>query len=77
MSFLIFKSRIQNELSPLERERLFALIKKQCRVAIVVITAEEIDNIRREMTMNACVARAHSEVIQKLIPVPRMSMHAM
>ena len=56
------------QLSPLERERLFALIKKQCRVAIVVITAEEIDNIRREMTMNACVARAHSEVIQKLRP---------
>jgi ribonuclease HII len=56
------------QLSPPERERLFGLIKKRCKVAIVVISAEEIDAIRREMTMNACVARAHAEVIQKLKP---------
>jgi len=51
-----------------ERERLFVLIKKRCRVTTVVIPAEEIDSIRCEMTMNSCVARAHAEVIQKLAP---------
>jgi ribonuclease HII len=56
------------QLAPQERERLFVLIKKRCRVATVVIPAEEIDAIRREMTMNSCVARAHAEVIQRLAP---------
>lgn len=56
------------QLTPAERERLFLLIKKRCKVAIVKITAEEIDAIRREMTMNSCVARAHAEVIRKLAP---------
>jgi ribonuclease HII len=56
------------QLSPSERERLFPLIKKRCKVATVVIPAEEIDAIRREMTMNACVARAHAQVICKLAP---------
>jgi len=56
------------QLTPAERERLFPLIKKRCRVATVVIPAEEIDAIRREMTMNACVARAHAQVIRKLAP---------
>jgi len=56
------------QLSPADRERLFPLIKKRCRIATVVIPAEEIDAIRREMTMNACVARAHAQVIEKLAP---------
>ena len=56
------------QLTPAERERLFPLIKKRCKVAVVIIPAEEIDAIRREMTMNACVARAHVQVIQKLAP---------
>jgi len=55
-------------LTPAERERLFPLIKKLCRVATVIIPPEEIDAIRREMTMNACVARAHAQVIRKLAP---------
>ena len=55
-------------LTPKERERLFPLIKKRCMVATVVIPADEIDAIRREMTMNTCVARAHAQVIQKLAP---------
>ena len=58
--------RDSKQLSPEERERLFAVIKKKCRVATVVIPAEEIDAIRREMTMNACVARAHAAVIARL-----------
>lgn len=55
-------------LTPAERERIFPLIKKRCRTAVVIIPAEEIDLIRREMTMNACVARAHAQVIEKLGP---------
>jgi ribonuclease HII len=56
------------KLTQKERERLFSLIKKRCRIATIVIPAEEIDAIRREMTMNACVARAHAQLIEKLAP---------
>ncbi len=55
-------------LSPQERERLYILIRKSCHVATVSIEAAEIDIIRREMTMNACVARAHAQAIGKLSP---------
>ncbi|MFA5331417.1 MAG: ribonuclease HII [Methanoregula sp.] len=55
-------------LSPAERERLFPLIKKRCKIATVIIAADEIDEIRRGMTMNTCVARAHAEVIRKIAP---------
>jgi len=55
-------------LTPAERERLFPLIKKRCKTAIVILPAEEIDRSRREMTMNAIVARAHAQVIAALAP---------
>ena len=55
-------------LSPGERERLYPLIRRRCKVATVTIDAQEIDAIRNEMTMNACVARAHAQVIAKLSP---------
>ncbi len=55
-------------LSAPERERLYPLIRKRAKVATVTIHAHEIDAIRREMTMNACVARAHAEVIRQLSP---------
>jgi ribonuclease HII len=55
-------------LSPKERERLYPLIRRRCKVATVTINAQEIDTIRTEMTMNACVARAHAQVISKLSP---------
>jgi len=55
-------------LSPKERERLYREIRKRCKVATVTIDAQEIDLIRTEMTMNACVARAHAQVITKLSP---------
>ncbi len=55
-------------LSPQERERLYSLIRKSCHVATVSIEAAEIDIIRQEMTMNACVARAHAQAIGKLSP---------
>lgn len=55
-------------LSPRERERLYVQIRKRCKVVTVTINAQEIDAIRNEMTMNACVARAHAQVIAKLSP---------
>ena len=55
-------------LSPKERERLSVQIRKRCRVTTVTIDAQEIDAIRHEMTMNACVARAHASVIARLAP---------
>jgi len=55
-------------LSPRVRERLFAIIRKRFSVATVRIDAHEIDEIRMGMTMNACVARAHAQVIDKLSP---------
>lgn len=55
-------------LTPAERDRLYLLIRKKCTIATVVIDADRIDAIRQEMTLNACVARAHAEVIRKLSP---------
>lgn len=55
-------------LSEKERERLYPLIKKHCRVAILKLDAQEIDAVRNEMTLNQAVARAHAKVISKLAP---------
>jgi ribonuclease HII len=55
-------------LSPGQRERLYVQIRKRSKVTTVTIHAHEIDAIRMEMTMNACVARAHAQVINKLSP---------
>ena len=51
-----------------ERERLYTIIRKKCRVAIVRLDAQEIDAVRQDMTLNAAVARAHAQVITKLSP---------
>jgi ribonuclease HII len=56
------------QVSPKERERLYTVIKKQCRVVTVRLDAHDIDRIRTEMTMNAAVARAHAKAIAKLSP---------
>ncbi|MFA6226174.1 MAG: ribonuclease HII [Methanoregula sp.] len=55
-------------LSANERERLYTIIKKKCRVAIVRLDAQDIDAVRQEMTLNAAVARAHAQVIATLSP---------
>jgi ribonuclease HII len=55
-------------LSPRERERLFPLIQERCRVATICLDAQDIDAARQEMTMNAVVARAHAQAIDKLAP---------
>jgi ribonuclease HII len=55
-------------LSPKERERLYPLIRKRCRVVTVRLDAREIDAIRAEMTLNSAVARVHAQAIAKLSP---------
>jgi len=56
------------QLSPEVRERLYSVIRKRFKVATVRIDAHEIDEIRRGMTLNSCIARAHAQVIGKLCP---------
>jgi len=55
-------------LSEKERERLYPLIRKRCRVATIKLEARDIDAVRLEMTMNAAVARAHAQAITKIRP---------
>ncbi len=55
-------------LSSEKREHVFKLIGKRCSIATVIISAEEIDARRKEMSLNACVARAHAAVICRLQP---------
>jgi ribonuclease HII len=55
-------------LSEKERERLYPLIRRHCKVSVLKLDAHEIDVIRNEMTLNAAVARAHAKVISKLSP---------
>jgi ribonuclease HII len=51
-----------------ERERLYKIIKKKCQVATVRLDAQQIDIMRRDMTLNEAVARAHAQVIINLSP---------
>jgi ribonuclease HII len=55
-------------LSEAQRERLYPVIRKKCKVAVVSLDAQDIDAIRKEMTLNAAVARAHAQAISKLSP---------
>jgi ribonuclease HII len=55
-------------LSAKERERLYKIIKKKCQVATVRLDAQQIDIMRRDMTLNEAVARSHAQVIIKLSP---------
>lgn len=55
-------------LTPAKRDQLYPRIRKRCRVATIVIPAHRIDAIRREMTINTCIAHAHAEVIRRLTP---------
>jgi ribonuclease HII len=51
-----------------ERERLYKIIRKKCQVTTVRLDAPQIDIMRREMTLNEAVARAHAQVIIRLSP---------
>jgi ribonuclease HII len=54
--------------SPRERERLYPLIRAQCKVATIKLDAQDIDAIRTEMTLNAAMARTHARAIDKISP---------
>ena len=60
--------RDSKTVSPRERERLYPLIRKRCRVATIRLDAQDIDAIRNEMTLNAAMARTHARAIDKLSP---------
>lgn len=66
--FLEIPVKDSKKLSPAAREALYEQIKKHCRIATVVIDAHEIDTLRREMTLNTVVARAHADVIRRISP---------
>jgi ribonuclease HII len=66
--FLDMEVKDSKLLSPQKRENLFELMSEQCRIATVIIPAEEIDALRKEISMNMCVARAHAAVIRRLNP---------
>lgn len=51
-----------------ERERLYSLIRKRCRITTVKLDAQEIDSVRTQMTLNSAVARAHARAIDRLSP---------
>lgn len=53
-------------LSRKRRETLYSEITEHFNFASKIISAEEIDNLRAEMSMNDIVAQAHAEVIRKL-----------
>jgi ribonuclease HII len=53
-------------LSRKRREFLYDEITEHFVTATIILSAEEIDRLRAEMSMNVIVARAHAEVICKL-----------
>ncbi len=53
-------------LSRKRRESLYIGITEKFYTACTIISAEEIDRLRAEITMNDIVARAHADVIRKL-----------
>ena len=60
--------RDSKKLSAERREALCPEIQKVCRWEIVVVSATEIDAMRREMTLNDLEARLFAAVIEKLHP---------
>ncbi len=53
-------------LSRKRRESLYEEITKEFVTACTIISAEEIDRFRADITMNDIIARAHADVIRKL-----------
>jgi ribonuclease HII len=53
-------------LSRKRRELLYEVIMEKFLTACTIISAQEIDRLRADITMNDIVARAHADVIRKL-----------
>ncbi len=60
--------RDSKALTPGRREALFEKIRGSYPFEAVVISAKEIDSLRRTQTMNVIVAQAHASVINRLQP---------
>jgi len=60
--------RDSKKLSPNRREELAAKIMKIARVELVEISADEIDSLRKRMTMNELEAKAFAAVVERLSP---------
>jgi len=56
------------KLTAKKREELAAKIRQVCRVEIVEISAEEIDAMREEITLNELEARVFATIIERLSP---------
>lgn len=56
------------KLTAKKREELAAKIRQVCRVEIVEISAEEIDAMREEITLNELEARVFATIIDRLSP---------
>jgi len=54
------------KLSRKKRSELDRKIRKEYTVSIVILTPEDIDRLRQEMTMNEIVAHAHAQALDKL-----------
>jgi ribonuclease HII len=60
--------RDSKKLSPERREALFPEIHKVCRTEVIVVPAEDIDAMRKEMTLNDFEAKLFATVIERLHP---------
>ena len=60
--------RDSKKLSPERREALAPEIQKVCRFALIVVTAEDIDARRTEMTLNEFEAKLFADIIEELHP---------
>lgn len=60
--------RDSKKLSAERRESLVPEIQRVCRTEIVVVPAEDIDAIRKEMTLNDLEAKLFATVIERLHP---------
>ena len=61
-------ARDSKELSPLQRARLFPEITARFRYTVISYPPDEIDALRKRMTLNDLLASAHAEVISRLGP---------
>ncbi len=59
--------RDSKKLSPLQRERLAPQIRNCCECAVCVVSAEEIDEKRKIMTMNVLEVEIFAEVLRELL----------
>lgn len=60
--------RDSKKLSPEKREKLYPLIRAVARAEIVEVPAEEIDALRKHMSMNRLEARIFANIIDALRP---------